>query len=449
MNMTVASTLSPADEKARLAAELAAPSDKLSRQLGRLCAGAVAVCLLWSAAVPISSGVVASGAIGVENRRKTVQHLDGGIIKELRVHEGSRVKAGDILIRLDDTEARLAVSVLQGQADTLRAEQAARQAELAGVAHVAFPQDLLDRQSDPDVAAIIRAQKAAFDARRSNVVGRKSQLGEQLVQLNKEIAGNRAQSESRSDQIELFESEIKDVEGLFQKGLTTRPRLLALQRAAAQSRGERGSLDSEVAKLKARQSEVEIATMQVERESNSNAADVLRQVQSELVQVIDKLAAAKAALARTEVRAPVSGTVVGLSVTTVGGVIRPGEGLMDIVPQSRHLVVNAKVLPKDADSIHFGQHVKVRFNGGGARYAPVVEGTVQKISADSLTDQRSGVSYFEMAVMVPESELKSFPTHLLRPGLPADLLVRTGSHTTLGYLFDPLSKASFAAMREK
>jgi HlyD family type I secretion membrane fusion protein len=389
------------------------------------------------------------GQVSVQNRRSTIQHLDGGIIRQIRVREGVRVKAGDVLVRLDDVNARLAVSVLQGQVDALRAEQAARHAELTSATEIRFPADLLARDDIPEVATILKAQRTAFAARRANVIGRKSQLQEQLAQLNKEISGTRAQSQSRREQIALLDSEIRDVEGLLDKGLTTRTRLLALQRAAAQSRGDRGALDSQVAKLKAQQTEVAIASMQVERQIQADASDVLRQVEAQLVEVLEKLSAAKTALARTEVHAPISGTIVGLAVTTIGGVIRSGEPLMDIVPTADKLVINAKIEPKDANAVRTGQTVSVRFDGAGTREAPVVQGTVEKVSADSLTDQRSGVSYFELVVLVHEQNLRNVPKNLVRPGLPAEVLVQTGQRTAFGYLFAPITRAGFSAMRER
>jgi len=189
--------------------------------------------------------------------------------------------------------------------------------------------------------------------------------------------------------------------------------------------------------------------MQLERQSDIDASDVLRQVQAQLVELLDKLAAAKETLARTEIRAPVSGIVVGMTVTTIGGVIRSGETLMDIVPTTDKIVVNAKVEPKDADAIRIGQSVSVRLEGAGTRYAPVAKAVVEKISADSLNDQRTGASYFEVVVAIPEAHLKEIPRHLLRPGLPADVLIETGSRTAFGYMLAPLSRASFSAMRER
>lgn len=449
MNAVTSPIAVNAEDKAKLASDLVASTDKTLRNLGIFVAAAVGLGLLWGTFVPIASGVVATGHVGVENRRKTVQHLDGGIVRQIRVREGVRVRAGDVLLRMDDVDARLAVSVLQGQVDALRAEQAARQAELTGTNAILFPADLIARENDPNVATILKTQRTAFAARRTNVTGRKSQLQEQLAQLNKEISGNRAQSQSRSEQIALLDSEIGDVSGLLDKGLTTRTRLLALQRAAAQSRGDRGALESEVAKLKAQQTEVSIASMQVERQSQTDASDVLRQVEAQLVELLDKLAAAKAALARTEVRAPVSGTVIGLAVTTIGGVIRPGEPLMDIVPITGKLVVNAKIEPKYANAVRIGQPVSVRFDGAGTREAPVAEGRVEKVSADSLTDQRSGMSYFELVVMVPEQNLHGIHKNLIHPGLPAEVLVQTGHRTAFGYLLAPITRASFSAMRER
>lgn len=437
------------NEKTSLAAALSASTDEVLRLLGIFIAAAMAIFVLWGALIPIASGVVAQGRIGVESHRKTIQHLDGGIVRAINVREGSHVQRGDVLIRLDDTEAMLAVSVLQSQVDALRAEQSARQAELAGAGMIAFPSDLLARQKDLDVAAILNTQRTAFAARRNNTGGRRAQLGERLAQLNRQITGNRAQSQSRSEQIALLDSEIGDVEGLYQKGLTTRTRLLALQRAAAQSRGERGALDSEVAKLNAEKTEVSIASMQVERESNTDASDVLRQVQSQLVEAIDKLSAARERLSRTQIKTPVSGTVVGLTVATIGGVIRPGETILEIIPSEDRLVINAKVDPKDADAIGIGQAVSVRFDGAGTRYAPVVRGVVRKLSADVLTDQRTGAAYFELVAEVPASEASRVPRDLLRPGLPADILVQTGTRTAFGYMVAPLTRAAFEAMRER
>lgn len=437
------------EDKVQLAARLSTSTDNVLHVLGILLALSMAIFVLWGMFVPIASGVTAPGRIGVETRRKTIQHLDGGVVRAILVREGVHVKAGDILVRLDDTEAKLAVSVLQGQVDALRAEQAARQAELAGTSKVTFPADLLARANDPNVAAVLHAQQNAFAARRSNVGGRKAQLGERLDQLNRQIAGSDAQSKAHSEQIDLLDSEIDDVQNLYAKGLTTRTRLLALQRAAAQSRGERGALDSDVARLKAQETEVSIARMQVERESDTDATDVLRQVQAQLVEAIDKLSAAKAHLERTQVRAPVSGLIVGMQVTTIGGVIRPGETMMEIIPVADRLVVNAKVDPRDADAIHLGQSVSVRLDGAGTRFAPVLAGRVEKISGDALTDQRTGLSYFELEVGVTDGALKDLPRHLMRPGLPADVLVETGSRSAFGYMFSPLAKASFYAMRER
>lgn len=437
------------DDKEKLVSELVGSTTKMLRVLGIAATLAVMAFLLWGTFVPIASGVAAPGHVGVENRRKTLQHLDGGIIREIRVHDGDHVEAGEVVVRMDSVDARLAVSVLQAQVDALRAEQAARQAELTGASNIQFPADLITRQEENNVATILKTQRIAFAARRSNIIGRKLQLQEQLAQLNKEISGNRAQSKSRSEQIDLLDGEIKDVSGLLDKGLTTRTRLLTLQRAAAQSRGDRGALDSEVAKLKAQQSEISIASMQVERQSQTEASDVLRQVEAQLVQVLDKLAGAKAVLARTEIRAPVSGTVVGLALTTLGGVVRPGEPLMDIVPVTNKLIINAKIEPKDANAIHINQPVSVRFDGAGIREAPVVQGRVEKVSADSLVDQRTGTNYFELVVVVSSAHnLRKVPRDLLKPGLPAEVLVQTGQRTAFGYLFAPITRASFSAMRE-
>jgi HlyD family type I secretion membrane fusion protein len=447
--MNALSPVTPqAVDKQALADLLAASSSTVIRRLAIASIIALILIVGWAALVPIASGAVAPGELIVENKRKTLQHPDGGIVRQIAVHEGSKIRQGALLLRLDDTEAQLNVQVLQSQADSLRAEQAARRAELVGADKVDFPADLLARDKDPDVRAALDAQRAAFKARRSNVSGKRSQLGEQVSQLDQEIQGTQAQRTSSSEQIALLESEIKDVEGLYAKGLTTRARLLALQRAAAQAKGDREALRAQAAKLRAQTAETHIQSMQVERDAGQDAANSLREVQGELVQVLEKLAAAKRVLARTEIRAPVSGTVVGLQVTTLGGVVRAGEPLMDIVPAGDRLVVRARIPPMHADNIQIGQHAFVRFDAAGLKSAPTVEGTVQKLSADALTDARSGQTYFEAIITIPDRQAAALPRDLLKPGLPAEVLMKTGERTALAYLFAPITRATFHAMRE-
>ena len=440
---------SDSDAKSDLASQLSGTSDRLGRKLGRIGMAASALVVSIAAFVPIDSGAMAPGMNQVENKRKTVQHLDGGMIRAIHVREGSSVKAGQPLITLDDTEARLNVSVYQAQSDALRAEQAALEAQLMGRSEITFPPALLRRSGNPLVASIIRAQRAAFAARRDNVNGRKSQLGQQVAQLSEQISGDGAGTSARSEQLMLLDTEIADTKALFEKGWATKPRLLALQRAAAQIRGERAALHADSAKLRTQQSEVRILSLQADREAAAEAANALRTIQSQLAEVDDKLSAARQVLARTLVRAPVSGSVVGMRPTTIGGVVQRGEPLMDVVPNAGRLVVVARVSPRDADKLHVGQSANIRFDGSGARNAPVVGGRLQKFSADALTDVKSGELYFEAEVAVPEQEKRRLDPELLRPGVPATVLIKTGSRTLLGYLTAPIQRAQFRALREQ
>lgn len=447
MTALSSSPSAPLDKQA-LAEQLAASSTTVVRRLTIACLAALALILGWAIFVPIASGAVAPGELIVENMRKTLQHPDGGIVRAILVREGSKVRKGDLLVRLDDNDARLNVDVLQSQADSLRAEQAARQAELTGAGSVVFPEDLLARASDPDVRSALEAQRAAFEARRSNVVGRKSQLGERVVQFGQEIQGTRAQSASSSEQAALLEGEINEVQSLFDRGLATKARLLALKRALAQTRGDGLALDSQAAKLRAQTTEARIESMQVEREANQEAANALREVQGELVQVLEKLSAARRVLERTEIRAPVSGSVVGLQLTTLGGVVRAGDPLMDIVPMGDRLVVRARIPPMHADDVRTGQRAFVRFDAVGVRNTPTIEGTVKKLSADALTDARSGTPYFEAIIAISDKEAAALPREWLKPGLPAEVLMKTGERTALAYLLAPITRATFHAMRE-
>lgn len=437
-----------ADAKADLARQLSGPSDHIGRRLARIGGAALAVIIGIAALVPIDSGALAPGIEQVENKRKTVQHLDGGIISAIHVREGSVVKAGQPLVTLDDTNARLAVSVYQSQSDALRAEQAALEAQLLGKDTIAFPQDLLAREGDAIVGSMLRSQRAAFAARRDNVSGRKAQLREQIGQLNQEIAGDGAGSVARAEQIKMLDEEIAGLEELYKKGFATKARLLALKRAAAQLHGERGGLAAESAQARTKQSEIRILELQADNEAQADAANSLRTIQSQLAEVQDKLTAAKQVLTRIEIRAPVSGSIVGMKPTTVGGVIRSGEPLMDVVPNAGRLVVVARVSPRDADKLNVGQEAVVRFDASGAREAPVVKGSVQKFSADALTDPQNGTLYFEAEVVVPESEKKLLPPKMLKPGVPASVMIKTGRRTLLAYLFAPIQRARFNAVRE-
>jgi len=440
---------SDAEVRSDLARQLSGTSDRLGRRLGRIGGAAAAIVIAIAVLVPIDSGAMAPGMNQVENKRKTVQNLDGGLIRAIYVHEGSRVKAGQQLITLDDTNARLNVSLYQAQSDSLRAERAALEAQLLGRSEVKFPPDLLARQNDPVVTSIVRAQRAAFTARRDNVEGRKAQLREEISQIDDQKSGNGAGLRARSEQIELFDDEIAGLETLYKKGFATKARLLALKRAAAQLRGERGALQSDSAKLRTKQSEVHILELQADRQAQSDAANALRTIEGQLAEVEDKLSAAKQALDRTQIRAPVSGIVVGMRPTTIGGVIGRGEPLMDVVPNAGRLVVVARVSPRDADRLHIGESATVRFDGSGARNAPVVTGTLQKFSADTLSDQRSGALYFEAEVGVPEQQKRQLPPELLKPGVPATVLIKTGRRTLIGYLFAPILRARFLALREQ
>ncbi|MDB5707382.1 MAG: HlyD family type secretion periplasmic adaptor subunit, partial [Sphingomonas bacterium] len=231
-----------AEDRQALAEALARPIAPVTRRLAIGLAIAITVIVAWGTLVPISSGVVATGRVAVESKRKTIQHLDGGIVKEIAVHDGTRVRRGQVLIKLDDGDAGLQVQVLQARVDSLLAEQAAREAELAGATSISVPPELLARASQPSVQAAIATQRAAFGARKAGRGGQETEIDQKLLQLQQDIHGSTAQSTAGGEQLALLEREIRDTSALVDKGYATRPRLLALQRAAAQLRGERSSM---------------------------------------------------------------------------------------------------------------------------------------------------------------------------------------------------------------
>lgn len=431
-----------------LADELYAPAADVARKLLIFACVSLLVIAAWATLVPIASGAVASGRLDIQDRRKTVQHLDGGIVRRIAIAEGQFVKRGAILIGLNDGDARLDVAVLQSQVDSLRAEKAAREAELVGAGQIRFPDDLVARASDPAVAAVLAAQRAAFAARRNSASGHRLQIGERIEQYSQDRSGAAAQMQARAAQIALLDSEIRDVASLVERGYATRTRLYSLQRAVAALRGERDALVRQGASLSAQRAQARIEIDQVERERGTDAADALRSIQNELVQVLEKLTAARQVLERKVIRAPVAGKVVDLKVTTVGGVIRPGEALMDIVPAARRLIVRARISPLHADDVRVGQTAFVRFQGLGSKNTPTLEGNVVEISADALADPRTGENYFEALVALPAATPEMLPAGDFRPGLPAEVLIRTGERTALAYMLAPISRAAFHSMRE-
>ena len=404
---------------------------------------------IWSAVAPVSSAVMAPAVVKVEGNRKSVQHLDGGIVKELRVKEGDKVEAGQALIVLDDTQALGAVGVLRKQHDDLRAQEARLMAERDGASTVAFPQTLTGRRSDSDVDTLLRAQENMFVSRQTALAGQVSLLKQKVAQTREQITGSKAVLTSREQQLESTRSELTGLRDLFKKGYVPRQRMLELERSGAELEGQVGEVRANVAKAYQTINEATLQIAQLQADRAAQVAGDLREVQAKLAELGPKLKVAEDTLARTEIRAPYSGYVVGMTVFSVGGVIARGEKIMDIVPDTKALSVEATVNVEDIEGVHPDMEAQVRLTAYTQRSTPSMRAHITQVSADRLTDNRSGQSYYAVQAKIPADELAKQKNVKLFPGMPAMLVIPTGERTVLEYLLKPLTESINKAMREK
>jgi HlyD family type I secretion membrane fusion protein len=312
---------------------------------------------------------------------------------------------------------------------------------------VTFPADLLARRNEPTVADAMTAQRVAFHARRALLTGQQAQSKQRLVQLDSDAAGTRAQAAAHRAQIRLLEDELVGMRALYARGFASKNRLNALERTAAEHRGQLAALVAEGGKSVAQKAETRIQREQARQTAEAEAADALRSIQRDLTQVMEKLSSARRTLAQTLVRAPTDGTVIGLS-KSAGEHIRPNEPLLEILPADDRLVLRVRLRPTQADDVRVGQPAFVRFDAAAGRSHGTLTGSVQNISADAITDPRTGEAYFEATIAIPKSEAGKVPSRLLTPGMPAEVLMRAGEQTALGYLFAPITRAAFHMLRD-
>jgi HlyD family type I secretion membrane fusion protein len=392
----------------------------------------------WAALAPLDGAAIAPGVVSVESSRKAVQHLEGGIVGEILARDGDRVTAGQPLLRLDETRPRAALESLRLQRAAASA-LAARAAERDGAAEPAFPDWLAD---GPEAAA----ERNVFQARRQALEGQSAILSQRAAQHREEIAALNAEIASARKQGALIAQEIADVQGLFDKGLERKARLLALQRQAAEIEGQRNRNEAMIAKVRRDIGETELRIVELRTAMLNEAVEGLRETREKVARLEEEIRAAEDVLTRTVIVAPTSGVVVGQQVHTRGAVIQPGQPLMEIVPEGDRLVVEARVEPGDIDVVHSGQQAMIRLTALNQRFAPPLHGAVKSVSADRLTDQRTGLPYYLARVELNAEGQPEAPT--LQPGMAAEVLIATGSRTMLDYLASPLLKAIERAGRE-
>lgn len=404
----------------------------------------------WAASAPLAGAAIAPGVISPDGSRRTVQHLEGGIIREILVRDGSLVRAGDPLIVLEDVQARASVDVLRARFHTLGATQARLMAEQAGANSVNFPAWLIEAtDDDPTALEAMVAQRALFETRAKALQDRKDILSRRIEQLREEIAGLEAQIVADSRQIVLIEEEIRGVEELYRKGLERKSRLLALQRARAEIEGDRAERRARIARARQAIGETELQIIAQDTAQLQAVSEEASQVQVELAEVEQRLAASRDVLERTLITAPVDGTVVGLRFRTAGGVVRPGEPVLEIVPEHEELLIDARVSPLDIDVVRPGLPARVVLPAFQQRYLPQIEGRVRQVSADAMVDAQTGERFFQARVEIDRDQIAALGPELeLTPGMPAEVYITTGERTALDYLLRPFYDSLRRAWRE-
>lgn len=434
----------------------AGPTTSASESIQRhIVAGSILVGVLviglggWASTAQISGALIAQGSIVVDTNVKKVQHPTGGVVGELFVRDGDHVKAGDVLLRLDETVTRANLAIVNKGLVEFYARKARLAAERDGADTMAVPPEVAGRLDEPDVKEALASERKLFELRHQDRLGQKQQLQERITQLQQQITGLAAQQSAKDKGIALTEQELQGVRDLWQKNLVQLNRLTSLQRDEARLEGERGQIIAQAAEVKGKIAEIQLQIIQVDQDLSSDVAKELREIDSKIGEYVERKITAEDQLKRTDIRAPQDGTVFQSTANTVGGVIAAGDPIMLIVPESDNLTVEVRVDPKDIDQIQLGQIVVLRFTSFNVRTTPEIDGTVSRIAADTSTDQRTGQSYYLVRIAMPVQELKRLGDVKLTPGMPVEAFVQTGDRTMLSYLIKPLHDQLMRAFREK
>jgi HlyD family secretion protein len=403
----------------------------------------------WSTFAPLESAAIAFGTVESESSRKTIQHLEGGIIREILVADGDVVRAGQTLISLEDTKARAEAQSLQGQLWDATAREARLQAEQHGEERVSFPARLeMAQKASPSIAAVLAGQQSIFETRRQVFQSQAAVNREKRSQVEKEIEGLRAQESAASRRIEIVREEAATVAILVSKGLERRPRLLNLERETADIEGRRGEIVAQISRAGQVINESQATLLKLENDRQNEIAQSLREVQNQIFQIRERLQAADDQLLRTAVKAPEDGVVTDLRIHTPGGVIGAGAPLMDLVPRQDRLIVTARVRPEDIDVVRPGLTADVNLLPYNQRRVPRLKGTVSHVSADRLVDKRTDQPYYATKIRVQDPRIAEIDGVRIIPGMPAQVFIKTGRGTVALYALRPLLDSFNNAFRE-
>ncbi|MGM0560078.1 MAG: HlyD family type I secretion periplasmic adaptor subunit [Pseudomonadota bacterium] len=395
----------------------------------------------------ISGAVIGSGKIILEGRTKQVQHPDGGIIGEILVDEGQIVEGGDVLFRLDGTAALANLAIIESQLEQLLAQEARLIAEQARAEEVVYPEELLDRD-EPRILALLEGQDALRATRRQNFEGRQAQLSEQVGQYHEQIKALEAQSTAVGDNLGLLAEQISDFAYLHSKGLLVDSKLSEVQRERASLIGSQASIAAEIVEIHQAITQTKLQRVQVEEEYDEKILTESDQKRTEIAQLQEERVTARDRLNRLDIRAPREGYLHELNVHTIGGIISAGETLVSIIPTDDLLLVEAELSPTDVDQVYAGQNARIRLTGLNQRVTPELSAQVIDVSADLMTDEQTGTTYYLARLRIDENAKESLGSEELRPGMPAEVFIQTTMRTIMSYLIKPISDQLNHAMRE-
>lgn len=405
---------------------------------------------LWASLSPLSTGITASGEVRVEANRKTIRHRESGTIRQVLVHEGQRVRAGQPLVLYNDVEARASYDVQQNQFDGMEAQAARFIAEATGRSELQIPPELASRMTDPRVAGLIRDQQVLFTTRLQLFESQNSVLNQRVDQIQSQIDGQQTRVKSIDEQIRLTQEELAGYQTLYDKGFAPKPLILQRQRAVADLEGTKGSLLADIARLRQQMGETRMQIAANRDTRTSQAAEGLRDAQLRIADAAPRLSAARESLAQTVVRAPVDGYVFNLTQFTPGGVTNPGEVLMDVVPADAPLIIMASILPQDVHKVHVGMDAKVRITGLNQRWHAPMQAKVIMVSADKISSEKSNLAFYRADLRVDAKELtKLKKSTQLTPGMPASVQIVSGEQTIMGSLISPITDTLQGALSDR
>lgn len=406
--------------------------------------------LLWAALAPLDEGVPSQGTVTIDSKRKVVQHLSGGIIKEVLVHEGQMVREGQVLVKLDEAVARANFESVRQRYLGLRAMQGRLQAEQAGQGAISFHPDLKEAASDPLIRQQMMTQEQLFRARRAALAADLQGMEEAIQGQEAMLAAYQGMLGNRRNQLRLLGEELRNMRDLVREGYAPRNRQLELERMEAESSTAIAELTGST--VRAQRAMAELRQRKISREQDyrkeveSQLSDVSREVQSDA----QKYPAVKADLERIEIKAPATGQVVGLMQQTAGGVVQPGQRLLDVVPEGQTLLLEARVAPHLIDKVQAGLPADIRFSSFAHSPQLVVQGKVESVSGDLLSDpQNPQMAYYLARVSVTPEGMKTLGKRQMQPGMPAEIIINTGERSLLTYLMHPLLKRMAASMKEE